>query len=122
MVKMAMPTWAKQTTLISILGSVCTLVWIAFLYWVDSQHLVVPIGLNTPLPMVYIPIVATAISTTATSFFWLVGMKSVHIALLRKLNKAENLSLSAEVQGDKVKQLESQISTLETALCKALKS
>jgi fructose-specific phosphotransferase system IIC component len=118
---MAIPTWAKQTTLMTILGTLFTAALVGFLYLVYTQHLVVPVAFGITMPMVYIPIIATIVSAIATSFFWLVGMKFLHVALLRKLNKAENASLSAEVQTDKVKQLEAQVHTLETALSKALK-
>ena len=117
---MAIIAWVKQTTLMSIFGTLFTVAWVGFLYLVYAQHLVVPVGPGIKMPMVYVPVIATLLSTIATSFFWLVGMKFLHVRLLRKLNKAENLSLSAEVQTDKVKQLEAQVKTLETALSKAL--
>jgi hypothetical protein len=47
-------------------------------------------------------------------------MKFLHMALLRKLNRAENASIATEVQQDKIKQLQAHIQTLETALAKAL--
>jgi hypothetical protein len=118
---MAIPAWAKQTTLMSVFGTLFTVVLVGFLYLIYTQDLIVSVGLGIKMPMVYVPIIATVLTAIATSFFWLVGMKFLHVALLRKLNKAENASLSAEVQQDKVKQLEAQVHTLETALNKALK-
>ena len=118
---MAIIAWVKQTTLMTVFGTLFTVVLAGFIYLISTQPFVVPVGFGVILPIGYIPIIATVASAIATSFFWLVGMKFLHVALLRKLNKAENASLSAEVQQDKVKQLQAQVHTLETALNKALK-
>jgi hypothetical protein len=118
---MALPVLAKKTTLFAILGTLFVVVLVGFSYLLHTQNLIVPVGLGIKLPMVYISIMATVLGVVATSFFWLAGMESLHITLLRRLNKAENTRLSAEVQQDKIKQLEAQVHTLETALNKALK-
>ncbi len=119
---MQLPAWAKQTSVLTVMGTVCVLALLGLLYSVYTQNISVSVGFGITVPVLYLPFIASVLTVLASSAFWLVGMKFLHMALLRKLNKAENASLATEVQQDKIKQLQAHIQTLETALAKALNS
>lgn len=119
---MQLPAWAKQTLVLMVMGTVCVLALLGLLYGVYTQNIPVSVGFGVTVPVLYLPIIASVLTVLASSAFWLVGMKSLHVNLLRKLNKAENASLATEVQQDKIQQLQAHIQTLETALAKALNS
>jgi hypothetical protein len=117
---MQLPAWAKQTSILSTIGTLFTLALLGLLYMVYTQNVPVTVGFGITVPVLYVPIIASLLTVLASSAFWLVGMKFLHMALLRKLNRAENASIATEVQQDKIKQLQAHIQTLETALAKAL--